>query len=114
MSKFRVKPVVVEATRWWKNGDHPEDESRVVTSDGEVLMKEGRIVRYYRVPILETRVHPCIRCLKPWDEHGWIDTNQGGHVVCPGDWIIVDPIRGFFPCNPDFFAAIYEPAEDER
>lgn len=25
MGKFRKKPVVVEANRWMKNGDHPED-----------------------------------------------------------------------------------------
>lgn len=25
MSKFRKKPVVIEATQWFKNGDHPCD-----------------------------------------------------------------------------------------
>lgn len=23
--KYRKKPVVIEATQWFKNGDHPED-----------------------------------------------------------------------------------------
>lgn len=26
--KFRKKPVVIEATRWFKNGDHPLDYSK--------------------------------------------------------------------------------------
>lgn len=26
--KFRKKPVVIEATPWFKNGDHPLDYSR--------------------------------------------------------------------------------------
>ena len=26
--KYRKKPVVVEATQWFVNGDHPEDGSR--------------------------------------------------------------------------------------
>ena len=41
--------------------------------------------------------------------HGWIDTVQGGHVVCPGDWIVFDVINGkWFPCKPDVFKQLYE------
>ncbi len=28
--KFRKRPVVIEATQWFKNGDHPKDESYYV------------------------------------------------------------------------------------
>ena len=26
MARYRKKPIVIEATQWWKNGDHPEEE----------------------------------------------------------------------------------------
>ena len=65
MSKFRKKPVVIEAAQWFKNGDHPLDYSR--THDGfenDQLRQfspqerkdkgwEGDIVRYYRNPSLD-------------------------------------------------------------
>ena len=34
MPKFRKKPVVVEAHRWFKNGDHPEDNCGSFTGSG--------------------------------------------------------------------------------
>ena len=30
----------------------------------------------------------CESCGAKYHDHGWIDTLEGGHVVCPGDWII--------------------------
>ena len=42
---------------------------------------------------------------------GWIDTLEGGHIVCPGDWIITGIKKEKYPCKPDVFAATYEPAE---
>lgn len=29
MAKYRKRPVVVEATRWFKNGDHPQDVAQI-------------------------------------------------------------------------------------
>jgi hypothetical protein len=43
-------------------------------------------------------------------DHGWIDTLEGGHNVCPGDWIITGVKGEHYPCKPDIFAATYEPA----
>ena len=34
MSKFRKKPVVIEATQWFKNGDHPLDGVGMEAPDG--------------------------------------------------------------------------------
>jgi|WetSurMetagenome_2_1015567.scaffolds.fasta_scaffold10023_9 hypothetical protein len=48
--KFLPNPVVVEATQWLKNGDHPNDRCVPVTYDGETFMSEGKAVRYYRHP----------------------------------------------------------------
>jgi len=42
--------------------------------------------------------------------HGWIDTLEGGHIVCPGDWIITGVAGENYPCKPKIFAATYEPA----
>jgi hypothetical protein len=42
--------------------------------------------------------------------HGWIDTFEGGHIVCPGDWIITGVKGEVYPC-PDIFEATYDPAD---
>ena len=95
--KFRKKPVVIEATQWFKNGDHPEDGT-----DGE-----GKVVRYYRHPDMNGQV-ACEQCGIIHHHHGWIDTLEQGHRVCPGDWIITGVKGERYPCKPDIFAATYE------
>jgi hypothetical protein len=97
-SRYRKKPVEVEAHRWWKNGDHPEDGP---------ADREGKVVRYYRRPDVpgDTR---CIGCAQAMHVHGWIDTLEGEHVVCPGDWIITGVKGERYPCKPDVFEATYE------
>jgi hypothetical protein len=102
MSKFRKKPVIVEATRWWKNGDHPDD---MVGKDWVLI--EGKVVRRYNDP--NTSGHAlCVNCNRRLLEHGWIDTLEGGHIVCPGDWVITGIKGERYPCKPDIFAATYE------
>lgn len=114
MAKYRKKPVVIEATQWFKNGDHPADNSLTYTGMGvEPFLGEGKVVRYYRTPELNGKTR-CAYCSKDMHDHGWIDTVQGGHVVCPGDWIITDDRvvedqhGHFYPCKPDIFAETYE------
>ena len=99
MSKFRKKPVVIEAELWYKNGDHSQDGPHT---------KEGRIVRYYRHPEYSGSA-PCSECGQVLHDHGWIDTLEQGHRVCPGDWIITGVKGERYPCKPDIFAATYEP-----
>ena len=103
MSKFRKKPVVIEATQWFKNGNHPLDES-------EHGWFEGKVVRYYRLPKIDGNFS-CKHCGNPMHEHGWIDTLEGGHIVCPGDWIITGVAGENYPCKPDIFNATYEAVE---
>ena len=109
MPKFRKKPVVVEATQWFKNGDHPQDGTERF-ADGEFKgeLYEGKVVRYYRRPD-DPGARRCERCGRTMHEHGWIDTLEGGHVACPGDWIITGVKGEVYPCKPDIFEATYEP-----
>ncbi len=109
--KFRKKPVVIEATQWFRNGDHPQDGYRWVdNSDGDPVPVEGKVVRYYRVPSLEGKAE-CAYCGEIMHNHGWVDTLEGGHIVCPGDWIITGVKGEHYPCKPDIFEATYERVE---
>lgn len=100
MPKFTKKPVTVEASQWWENGDHP--------LDGDDPSLEGKVVRYFRHPEV-VGATPCRHCTVPMHNHGWIDTLEGGHIVCPGDWVITGVANEFYPCKPDIFAQTYAP-----
>lgn len=81
--KFRRKPIVVDAEQWFP---------------GEKI--EG------------------VRHFKPRGEGGspgeswFVVTIHGQHAyLMPGDWVITEPDGiHHYPCKPDVFAAIYEPA----
>ena len=109
MAKYRKKPVVIEATRWFKNGDHPLDNPEFIGSTPDDPL-EGKIVRFYRRPE-DSGERLCEKCGVKMNDHGWIDTLEGGHVVCPGDFIITGVKGELYPCKPDIFAATYEPVE---
>jgi hypothetical protein len=127
--KFRKKPVVIEATQWFKNGDHPEDyaenrpgfkrddvtgEMLVVDITGQHAKEhgwEGSIVRYFRRPDVSGET-ACRHCDKTMHVHGWIDTKEGGHIVCPGDFVITGVQGKRYPCKPDIFAATYDALQE--
>jgi hypothetical protein len=122
MAKFRKKPVVIEATQWFKNGDHPDDYANNVHGlehgepytwsglEAKELGWEGQVVRYFRRPDIGDEV-TCKHCTQTMLIHGWIDTKEGGHIVCPADWIITGVQGERYPCKPDIFAATYEAVE---
>jgi hypothetical protein len=87
MSKFRKKPVVIDAIQWFKDGDHQ-------------MVKPATIEQ-------AAGITPGV----PWQLCGWVRTLEGGHVVNPGDWIIKGVQGEFYPCKPDIFAATYEAAD---
>jgi formylmethanofuran dehydrogenase subunit E len=62
--KYRKKTVVIEAEKW--DGNFLED-----------------ILRY-----TDSETRECEHCGEMLYLHGWINTLEGGHIVCPGDWII--------------------------
>lgn len=103
MAKFRKKPVVIEAVQWFKNGDYP--------LDGVVIeVPRGRMIHFFRVTDV-SGVSRCAHCSQETHAHGWIDTLEGGHIVCPGDWIITGVKGERYPCKPDIFEATYDSAE---
>jgi len=118
--KYRKKPVVVEAYRWFKNGDHPLayskdhtglENGKLVTfsaKERQELEWEGDVARYFRRPDVDGK-SPCGVCGVRMHDHGWIDTLEGGHRVCPGDYIITGVQGEMYPCKPDIFEATYEP-----
>ena len=113
MTKYRKKPVVIEATQWFKNGDHPKDNVlRPYEATGAIPVepREGEVVRYFRHPSVSGAM-ACSKCGITMHKHGWIDTLEDGHNVCPGDWIITGVKGDYYPCKPDIFEMTYEPAE---
>jgi hypothetical protein len=92
VSRFRKKPVVVEAVQWTgRNRD-------------EVIAFLG-----------DER-----RCVVPLDgppnalAHVTIDTLEGRMFASAGDWIIRGVKGELYPCKPDIFAATYEAVEDGK
>lgn len=115
MTKYRKKPVVIDATQWFKNGDHPQDNATEMfdypNGQRPRVIREGKVVRYFRHPDIRGDL-PCGHCGKPMHDHGWIDTLEGGHKACPGDWIITGVQGEHYPCKPDIFAATYDALPD--
>ena len=87
--KFSKKPVTIEATQWFKLGDHA-------------------MVKAWKPTATLGR---CESCQRDLSEHGMIDTLEGVHIVCPGDWVIRGVKGEFYACKPDIFQMTYEAAE---
>ena len=113
-NKYQKKPVIVEAHQWFKNGDHPLDFVGKILQDplgGSYLNYEGKVVRFYINPEVSGETI-CSKCGHKNEDHGWIDTLEDGHNVCPGDWIITGVQGEYYPCKPDIFEQTYTPVLD--
>jgi hypothetical protein len=90
MTRFRKKPVVIDASQLaeengglivgWINAEGGEANLRGGPGGGSV---GGSVL---------------------------IETLEGVMVATPGDWIIRGVAGEFYPCKPDIFDATYEPA----
>lgn len=112
MPKYIKKPIPVEAVQWFKNGDHPLDGTETF-KEGEFKGQrfEGKVVRYYRRPD-DSGSRKCEKCGNIMHFHGWIDTLKGGHIVCPGDYIVTGIKGEHWPVKPDIFELTYELVEE--
>lgn len=88
MAKYCKKPVVIEATQWFKMGDHN------------------------MVSLAKDCQYRGLADHRPGQIYGFVKTLEGGHLVTPGDWIIQGVKNEFYPCKPDIFEMTYESADD--
>jgi hypothetical protein len=79
--KVRKKSPVIDAYQWFKHGDL----AYVTAVPLDKKMKDGQRKKL-----------------------GWIDTPQGGHIVFPGDWVLVLKDGTLGTCNPITFQRLYE------
>ncbi len=93
MARFRKKPVVIEATQWFKLGDHPEVEQAPKQHGYAVCTLDNCGIDY--------QLHGQVKTLETFD-------GSSKHRVCPGDWIITGVQGEHYACKPDIFAATYE------
>jgi hypothetical protein len=90
MSKYRKKPVVIEATQFNTPPDFNVDIAGVLfhANCGDERAGCSLDGRYY------------------------VETLEGPLVVSNGDWIITGVKGEIYPCKPDIFDATYEKVED--
>ena len=93
MTKYRKKPVIIEAVQWFEHGDHPGVRK---TSYNEIAIELGTSGCSREEPFWT------------WERLGVIDTLEGKHVVIPGDWIITGVKGELYPCKADIFKMTYE------
>ena len=93
MSKFRKKPVVIEAEQFFVNKK---------VYGGPVAFAVN-----YGWPKTENDTSAT-----SLDGKYWVRTLEGPLVVSDGDWVIRGVKDEFYPCKPDIFEATYERVED--
>ena len=81
MTKFRKKPVVIEALKWEGNN----------LSEIQAFCKVSNIL--------------------VWDQIIINTLGGEANLVSVGDWIIKGVAGEFYPCKPDIFEATYEAVE---
>jgi hypothetical protein len=95
MSRFRKRPVEVDAMQWLGGA----------VAAGPVIdwvLATGGTARYHEPDYMGRA------------EGIWINTlDEGTMNASPGDWIIRGVEGEFYPCKPDIFEATYEPAPPE-
>lgn len=91
MSRWRKKPVVIDAFLWTGGPDQSEDPVWIVEA-----IKAG-VVRFDETETPNVTLQ--------------IVTKEGTMTAQQGDWIIRGVQGELYPCKPDIFAATYEAVE---
>ena len=89
MAKYRKKPVVVEAVRFFDTAESLAELSEFMGTDIRVN---------YADPDSPTLIIP---------------TLEGDHIASIGDYIIKGIKGEFYPCKPDIFEMTYEKVDKE-
>ena len=87
MSKFRKRPIIIEAEQW-RSPDSADMDVRLPEQISVILYANsdgGPPSRTY-----------------------YIQTLEGRMLLSPGDWIITGIMGERYPCKPDIFEATYE------
>lgn len=114
--KYRKKPVLLEATQWFKNGDHPKDRSVPVDTPkgpGDGKLAEGHVVKFFlSLDIPGGRF--CAECGNVMQHHGLLNNELAlnpDEVVHPGDYIVTNAKGKYYAQRPETFEALYEEYE---
>lgn len=98
MSKFRKKPVEIEAVQYQGGSDR---DGYFFAEMKPQWLADAFSVQPGHVGSVWRKVDGTLR----------IATLEGEMVAQPGDWIIQGVQGELYPCKPDIFAATYEPAK---
>lgn len=97
MPKFRKKPVVIEAVQIREDNAHELIAAFVPNhATPMVVLREEK---HPDAPLITTGVE--------------IQTKEGLMTAGLGWWVIRGIAGELYPCDPDIFAATYEPAADD-
>jgi hypothetical protein len=112
MPQYRKKPALTEATQWFRNGDHPQDQTEPVSkAGGSPGLTEGKVVCFFRsLKIPGGRF--CPLCGNVMHKHGILATEfavNPDEVVCPGDYIVTHPNGKYYRLHSVEFEASFEP-----
>ena len=119
MPKFKKLAVEVEASQWFKNGDHPldyigdvdgYDKGRPKTFSAEFRKANdwsGGVVKRFRHPYIRG-THVCAKCGHTMHVHGWIDQDSEGITVCPGNWVVTELDGRYSVVNDSLFRQTHE------
>lgn len=114
MTLYKKKPPVVEATQWFRNGDHPMDQSTPIERpSGGPILSEGQVVRFFSwLHIPGDRF--CAECGSAMKRHGIIDgINDEEELVHPGDYIVTKSNGRFYRRGQKEFEEMYEPLQQD-
>ena len=120
--KYRKKSRLLEATQWFKNGDHPQDESKPIKpSDEASELSEGKVVQHYPELDISPENRFCPNCGNLMERHGFLQGLNGDEIICPGDYIITDRNevhyrmgRGEFESQYELYAPPPRPSRTEK
>jgi hypothetical protein len=107
MTKYRKKPVVIDAVQW--TGENFDEVYDALGPVGLASLNSEE-VRDSLGPVELAKGRP-VAIGGPVNGQLRIETLEGTMLADPGDWIIKGVAGELYPCKPEIFAATYYKAE---